>query len=821
MGLFSSKTKTYVSTSVNRLIEDNLVPNSTKSGILKAVLKDTDLGKTIQMELENSIAVRTDKMFRLGRDKYAYGIPTGEYRYSSLGIEPTLDVLSTLEGQEVIPVYFRYGEANYFHFATMWLLENGIYDIYTRKVVHSYYNPILGSTRVIDGYVIGADLLFPENYPENPSLGEVERIGLNVLGFNEEITEETDEEESNALKIASVLNMRNYLKNDFEFNTAPGITEPTVSIIYQYENPQFEEDSISSGSGESNENNPKPQPPRYLKDSFYVQMPPLDKIKDYIQVAYTTVAEPNKVRFWTYEVGSGVYPQLDEIANEPPAEEILGTFYPRVYFRRDKVPVNKDTHLDAYNTGSKVVKAIGIEYDEILDSIHENPDIDDIEQAYLTLGVPINSSNQTDLKYLYEFYDAIHKAGVFVPINEGGTIQRKTGTVSGGLFSSALLNLFNRYLTPNTANKFGLPVINFSMKDAYFTSSLKCTGVYKRRVIGSIGKIGEYSSSIGRYEEFEQIETDPKLVWLRDFINSSKKLNGLSIRIRKQISSRVYEEIQIDNPTSTQNIRGSHYTNASLEEDIENLLIPIDRNIAKNFPLNKREELHSRGLHFVFNSFVQVKVKWYQQGWFKSILQIAAIAITIISFGSSGYLTALASATTASAVGAVILSIVMDMVIGFFIMQVGMFVLQSIDPQLLAILSIVITVATLTYGYIQTGSPKGMPWAEHALKASSVLNKAAENNMKELYKELAGEYEDFMDELKLAEENLETAKDLLYNNNYLSPYTLIGETPQEFYTRTVHAGNIGAHTLKAVNTYVDRALKLPTIDDTLGGTANA
>ena len=144
MGLFSSKTKTYVSTSVARIVEDKLVPNSTKSGILKAVLKDTDLGKTIQMELDNSIAVRTDKMFRLGRDKYTYGIPSGEYRYSSRGIEPTLDVLSTLEGQEVTPIYFRYGEANYYHFATKWLLENAIYDIYTRKVVHNY-NPIFGS----------------------------------------------------------------------------------------------------------------------------------------------------------------------------------------------------------------------------------------------------------------------------------------------------------------------------------------------------------------------------------------------------------------------------------------------------------------------------------------------------------------------------------------------------------------------------------------------------------------------------------------------------------------------------------------------------
>lgn len=806
MGLFSSKTKTYVSTSVSRIVEDNLVPNSTKSGILKAVLKDYDLGKTIQMELDNSIAIRTDKMFRLGRDKYTYGIPSGEYRYSYSGIDPILDVISSITGQEISLVYFRYGSANYYHFATTWLLENASYDLYSRKIVHNY-NPTDGPSKVIDGYVIGTDLFFPENYDENPSLEEVEKLGLNILGFSEKIIQEPAEEDPFSSVIPSVRNIYNHHRNDFEIKTAPDITEPTVAINYRYENPEFNEDSHFDGD----DTDPSLKPPRYLEDSFYVLMPPLDMVEDYIQIAYTIESEPNKVQFWTYEVGSGVYPQLDEIINDPPPEVILGTFYPRIYFRRDKTPVNKDHFPDAYSTGTKVVKAIGIEYDDILDAIHENPDIGDIEQAYLILGVPINSTNQTDLKYLYEFYDAIHKAGNIDPINDGGYTQRKTGAVTGGLYSSELLNLFDRLFTSSSSGMFGAPGLNFFMTDGYFTYSISCQGIYKRRVIGNIGKIGEYSSSIGWFEELKT----------SSIIDTEWKIQVPLIRFRKQISLNVYEEIQVNNPTSIQNIRSKHFTNASLDEDIENLLIPIDRNIARKFPLNKREELFSRGLHLVFNSFVQVKVKWYQQGWFKSILQIAAIAITIISFGSSSYLAALASATTASAVGAVILSIVMDMVIGFFIMQAGLFVLQSIDPQLLAILSVIITVATLTYGYIQSGSPKGMPWAEHALKASSVLNKAAENNMKELYKDLADEYSEFLDELKLAEESLEASKDLLYNNNYLSPYTLMGETPHEFYTRTVHAGNIGAHTLKAVSSYVDRALKLPTIDDTLGGTANA
>ncbi len=63
---------------------------------------------------------------------------------------------------------------------------------------------------------------------------------------------------------------------------------------------------------------------------------------------------------------------------------------------------------------------------------------------------------------------------------------------------------------------------------------------------------------------------------------------------------------------------------------------------------------------------------------------------------------------------------------------------------------------------------------------------------------------------------LDDAKALLQGNNHLDPFVIFGESPQDFYNRTVHSGNIGVLGISAISSYVDIALTLPKLNDTLG-----
>ena len=67
---------------------------------------------------------------------------------------------------------------------------------------------------------------------------------------------------------------------------------------------------------------------------------------------------------------------------------------------------------------------------------------------------------------------------------------------------------------------------------------------------------------------------------------------------------------------------------------------------------------------------------------------------------------------------------------------------------------------------------------------------------------------------------LDKANELLENQTILSPFVIYGEKPEDFYNRTVHYGNIGTLGINAISSYVELALTLPKVNDTLGEPIN-
>src|SRR5690606_12524344 len=102
----------------------------------------------------------------------------------------------------------------------------------------------------------------------------------------------------------------------------------------------------------------------------------------------------------------------------------------------------------------------------------------------------------------------------------------------------------------------------------------------------------------------------------------------------RQVSKTVFEEIQISDLKMTYHIRGQyHHTGTGADEE---LLVPVDMGSLGYFPLKEREVLLSRSLHLVFNTYQEVKVKWYERSWFRSFLVAVAVVLTIYTLGASG-----------------------------------------------------------------------------------------------------------------------------------------------------------------------------------------
>jgi hypothetical protein len=343
------------------------------------------------------------------------------------------------------------------------------------------------------------------------------------------------------------------------------------------------------------------------------------------------------------------------------------------------------------------------------------------------------------------------------------------------------------------------------IQDSRFKLSLSFRRITKSKVSGHIGPIGTYASNFGaNVESVRGLD----IAGLDIVFNSPVKFH----HYRKQITEDVYEEIQIEGLTLKYHIFDGYYETADEDEDI--LLIPVDTDIANTYPISVREVLYTRSLHYVFNSRVVQKIKWYQRGAFKILMMIVSIIITIYTAGAGSGLVGLAANMGANAgINALVVQILIQIAIQIAISYAVKLFVKLVGVKVAFIVALV---ALFVGGYQMITSGGTLPIAQDLVSLSTNLASAASAQLQKDFNALNAEYEQFADYVKSEQEKLEEARNKLDYNNYLEPMIIFGETPSEFYDRTVHSGNIGIISLDAIPNYVDIALQLPKFNEPIG-----
>lgn len=728
MGWFSSKYVTQVGTSVTRVMDDDSLPDSIKTGSLKAFFKDGELTEYVMEELASSIGVRADRMYDYAEDHYVHGLPSGEIYSSTQGRAQVEAVIEAAEGQQVLMKYSNFGPPNTLHIGWMKLISLYGYNTVTNQL--ATLSAQKGKTVYLEDMVVVVpqsqfDTLKPialELWGTSPTAGYTPKRTANIDG----------------------LGLRSAFSPVVKSATA---TEVHLKVTYVWAD----------------------APNTFISEQVTISIADYDPAADYFHAKYEVNGQP---KYWIYKNDTGTYPTLDAVFTDGPA--VSGSYFPFAYFRYNKQSVIQDKTTDAYKTSKKMVEYIGMDYDMMAETIDENPNIADVEQAMLIMAVPAVSTDKVECQYLFDYFDTLHYD------MDGGT-------------SAALSSVGSRIFRKATQGR------SIVIKDKQFKMALQNTGIYKRLVASTIGPIGTCTSAyvVGE-EETEVLDQETGLM-------SSVSLPSKRHVYKKQIATGLCEEITVLDLKMVYWIFGEYTTTGDEDDDI--LLIPIDRTISRRYPMGERERLYARSLHFVFNSRVVTKVKWYQTGVFKAILIIAAAIMSLYDGGWT-----LATILTTAGIQALIVTIIVTMVVGEIFATVFKLFVKVFGADVAMVLAIV---AVLYGGYqmIQHGSVAGAPFASELLMLSSGLSQAA---LSAKMSDLMGEAEAFRLLAEEKNELLEKAEDLLDNTSFLSPFVIFGETPEDFYNRTVHSGNIGIVGINAISYYVDIALTLPKLNDTLG-----
>ena len=784
-GMFESETVVTVSTTVNRVIEDRLIPNSVKTGTIKGIFSGDQLVENIMEDLVGSLGVKAERMYSYGKKSYPYGAPTSKI-YKSTNTELiSKAVVQALEGKDVVFDYANYGPINRQHYG--W-----------QKLCDSYgYNPDsneLTTLSAAKGFPVYLEdmqvMLSPDKLTVLTGLAYDQWGAAATAGYTPLRPKSGSIPRTQTPIGVDQAALADYLRVTVIWNDATPIVVGGASLA----NNSIKREVL---------NIPMLVP---VVEAEYVQL----KYRYVTQVQQGTIRVrnalgiwgdvPNMVdvtttKFFTYQVGMGTYPELDNLYSS--AYDSLGTFFPFGYFRYNRAPTSTDVNSPEYKAANKLMKYLGLDYVQINEAINTNPQINEVESALLMLMVPAVSADQVECRYLFDFFK-----GMYLQTGAIATPEGAANPMSWAI--SKIWQELNKKVS-STGDSISLQV-----RDSRFSTYLGMSGLYRKVVSGVIGKIGTYASGTSIMttthtgDSYEDADNDG----VAEKVQITWTTTTPYHYYRKQITEHLYEEVQVTGLRRTYDVWGGHATT--------NSMIPLDHSITEKMSVPDREHLYSRSLHYIFNSKHEEEVEWYQQEWFGTVLIIIAVGWTVFTLGSdggSGMAAAIAAGTVTLEM--IVVAMIVTAIEALIIQTVAKLFVRMLGPEF----ALLVAVVAAAYGMYSsfgtsTGSMDSM-LAQNLLSVSNSMISEVSAGYKKDLELLKKEGEEFNLFAQAKMDELEKVREEMEGSRLLSPFILFGESPTNYFNRTVHAGNIGIHGLNAIENYCSMALRLPELEQTI------
>ena len=739
MGLFSDEVVTTVGTQVMRMIDDKAITSSINVGMMKSMYsEEPQMIEYVMEEMAGSIAYKADRMYAYAKKNYPIGVPSGQLKSATDGMDIVKAAIQSEIGGTINIDYMHVGQANLQHLGWIALIDQQKYDPVTNLLKN------LTASKKQDVFLVDMTVVVKGNNLDSRPPSTLEQWGdAATAGYAPD-------------RLAQVIAGIGKLRDQTPFEVDPSASSDYIKVKYAY------------GSGL-----------HVTTEELKINLLSYSDEDEYYQVRYDFGSGLSSTGFWFYKVGSGLHPDVDNIHKTDATDH--GTYFPFAYVRLNKTAVATGT--PEYKATKKMVKYLGITYADIIKQVNENPNVKDVEQAFIAMMVPAVTENQMEKRYLFDYFKELFYASQEItpdaPIN-------------------AFLWDVERAIKPDVQQTRTIII-----QDKKFKMALTFGQITQGIKVGSVCDVGTYKSE---FIDETKVQNPPTVNGGTVTWTTVEKHH----RYVHQIAVGLYEEIEIFGLKMTYYVYGS-YTTVGTDKDAS-LLIPLDMSITHNYQSKDRELLYSRSLHMIMNSRVITVLKWYQQSWFQMFLVAIMVVVTIYSMGSTWkeLLASISAGVSAQAIAytlfiALVKYVAVTIAIKLFVKAVGFKT---------AFLVALVAAAMGVYSKV-TDNLSEMLSADNLLKLSTSLSKGIQTGLNDAMSSLQDEYAKIKASMDTEIKLLDDANKLLESDNKMLPLIVWGEKPDDFYNRTIHSGNIGVLGLDVVTNYCDLMLSLPKINDTL------
>ena len=354
-------------------------------------------------------------------------------------------------------------------------------------------------------------------------------------------------------------------------------------------------------------------------------------------------------RYFMYRQNSG-NPTLDALFNSGSS---FGGFVPFIPIRIANQFVSSANYTPLYKPSKRALKrVIGASFDDLVDSISDNPNLGDIDYAYVMFGVSLNVEEIACRRYIYEFFSAMTENQV----NNGQVVWQDfhdqwmaahASQLAWKAWSEGANHSFTFTGSRPTTEPVRIPypampsnsIQIASSKQNYINFNITINWNTQYETTGT-GLIKPDAKAGDVWIELEPIIELPKLETDTDASTGMRSWRTRNVETDKLVIN--WQET--NNRWKKMHIFGLRHENriyagksvittarsALSDSDETGFIIPLHDAIFKRTNLVDATQMATANAFIVFNCYVQKKQKWYQTGAFQILLVIIIIVVSIV-----------------------------------------------------------------------------------------------------------------------------------------------------------------------------------------------
>lgn len=568
--------------------------------------------------------------------------------------------------------------------------------------------------------------------------------------------------------------------------------------------------------------------------------------EDTLEVIYKGWSD---TRIFIYKEDSG-NSTLDDMFKAPSS---IGGFFPFIPFRINNYDVKDTFSEEIYKKSKKAFKkATGGKYDDCRESINSNASIGDIDYCYAVFGVSLNTKENASKKYIYNFFkmlmedpnrqtaadfddwvaawnEANDDAMNYIawrgnPYDPYGHLDDEPGQQPYPVLprNSLTIGSTNALMNYNVT-------LNWCFIDEETGSGL--LDVTKKK--------GDLWFTVGTTEDYTET------AWLPEstsrFGIATKDNTVDVIYLNWQVTATEWRRLTIRGLEHVNMIYGGKSVNITSKEALETVpgpddtgesgfIIPLHEDVFRALSLKDQTQMGTACCYLMFNCYKVVKEKWYQTAFFRFILIVVAIVITVLSVGSDGG-TTLGSAIAIGSGVTGTLGLLLAFAINFVIATLLIKLFQKIAIEIFGEevgMVIGTIIGMFAYGGLNNmlngqsfaASFGNMLRADNLLKLTFAAGNAYAEYMKGVTIDLQQQTAKLEQEIKTGLEEVQAKTTEMFGTNGLLDPTQMAallaeatESPEAFLQRTLMVGSdIANLSISMLNNFTDITLStdLPT-----------